>query len=147
MPACRPSPRPLRSKALGRIFLKAAFAAALLSAIALPRPLSAQTSDLETVVVTESRVPEALSELTKSVDLIEGEEIRRSGASSLADYMGRLGFQVRSARGANYGEETITIRGFSTSVFGTDLNTHILVLVDGRRTGSDSLSLVDLNMI
>ncbi|MDR2456282.1 MAG: TonB-dependent receptor [Deltaproteobacteria bacterium] len=118
-----------------------------LASILAAGPLRAQEESLETIIITEGRIPQALSEITKSVDVATGEEIRGSGASNLADYMGRLGFQVRSARGANYGEETITIRGLSTSVFGTDINTDILVLIDGRRTGSDSLSLIDLNMI
>jgi vitamin B12 transporter len=124
-----------------------AFAAFAALATLAPALALAQGAALEPVVVTESRRPESLEELTRSVDVISGDDIRSSAASSLADYLGRLGFQVRAARGANYGEETITMRGLATSVFGTDINTDILVLVDGRRTGSDSLSLVDPNMI
>jgi vitamin B12 transporter len=104
-------------------------------------------SNLETVIITESRVPEPLIDVTRSVEVIEGTALRNSGASNLADYLSRFGFQRRSDRGANYGDETITIRGLSTSTFGTDVNTDILVLIDGRRSGSDSLSFINPDTI
>jgi vitamin B12 transporter len=102
---------------------------------------------LEAVVVTESRIPEELSGSTRSFEVATGEQIRASSAEGLADFLTRYGFQLRADRGPNYGDQTITIRGLSTSVFGTDLNTDILVLVDGRRSGTDSLSLIDPNLI
>jgi vitamin B12 transporter len=102
---------------------------------------------LDMVVVTADRSKETLRDVSQSMDIISGDELRDSGAINAVDYLKRLGFQVAQSRGPNYGDETIRIRGFSTSSSGNDVNTDILVLIDGRRAGSDSISFQSVNMV
>ncbi|MDR2354290.1 MAG: TonB-dependent receptor [Deltaproteobacteria bacterium] len=102
---------------------------------------------LDTVVVTADRSEQTLREVTQSMDVVSGDEMRDSGATNVVDYLKKYGFQVTSASTPNYGDETITIRGLATSQFGNDVNADILILVDGRRAGSDSISFQSLNMI
>jgi iron complex outermembrane receptor protein len=76
-------------------------------------------------VTSVSRRAETLSEAAASIYVITAEDIRRSGATSIAEAL-RLAPGVEVARtGAN--EWTISIRGFSS-----DLSNKLLVLIDGR---------------
>jgi vitamin B12 transporter len=102
---------------------------------------------LDTVVVTADRGEETLREVSQSMEVISGDEIRASGSVNMADYLKKYGLQVSQGRGPNYGDETIGMRGLSTGAHGNDVVTDILILIDGRRAGSDALSFQSANMI
>ncbi len=127
--------------------------AVLLSGFVLaPLPAAAQpgtdsAAALDTIVVTADRSPVSMRELSQTVDVITAEEIEKSGALELKDVLRRLGVQVDENSSANSTQEGVTIRGFSSSYHGNDVNSSVLVLVDGRRAVGDTLSMASLNNI
>src|SRR5690606_41406377 len=76
-------------------------------------------------VPSVSRVEEALADAAAAVFVITGDEIRRSGATSLAEAL-RLAPGLEVAR-RNAHAWSITSRGFNS-----DLANKLLVLIDGR---------------
>jgi iron complex outermembrane recepter protein len=82
-----------------------------------------QLSELR--VTSVSRVREPLADSPASVFVITGDEIRRSGVTSIAEAL-RLAPGVEVARRNNY-SWSITLRGFNS-----DLANKLLVLIDGR---------------
>jgi vitamin B12 transporter len=94
---------------------------------------------LPSVVVTASRMPQRLTDLTADVTLIGIDEIRRSGADSLADLLGRQpGVEIIQNGGP----------GSSSGVFLRGANAaQTLVLVDGLRVASASAGATALEAI
>ena len=82
-----------------------------------------QLMDIE--VTSVSRRPEKLSETASAIQVITGEEIRRSGASSLPEAL-RLATNLQVAQ-VNSSEWAISARGFNNV-----LANKLLVLIDGR---------------
>lgn len=80
---------------------------------------------MEIEVTSVSRRPEKLSESPSAIQVITGEDIRRSGASNLPDAL-RLADNLTVAQKASHAW-AITARGFNT-----DLANKLLVLIDGR---------------
>jgi iron complex outermembrane receptor protein len=124
--------------ALARSFLPAAPAAlaVLAAALAAASPGHAQEppkglldmsiEELGGVQVTSvSRREESLDDAAAAVYVITGEQIRRAGATTIADAL-RLAPGVEVARNASH-SWTISIRGFNS-----DLSDKLLVLIDGR---------------
>ena len=108
----------------------------------LPQTLWAQESTtLDTVVVTASRTEEKLREVSSNVTVIGPEAISKSSASNLGELMRRQGFQVS---GYNNGGKTITIRGMNQSQGGNDMNSAVLVLLNGRRFGGPTMDYIGL---
>jgi vitamin B12 transporter len=100
---------------------------------------SSSVSDLDTLVVTASRVQTPLSKVLVSLDVIDRQEIERSQASSLADLLSGLsGFEF----GRNGGPGTTTsffLRGHNS--------VNVVVLIDGIRATTDgigSISAIDI---
>jgi outer membrane receptor for ferrienterochelin and colicin len=78
-------------------------------------------------VVTASKIPQKLSEAPSSVSVITAEDIRQRGYRSLADILQNVrGVQVSYDRNYSYA----AVRGLG---YLGDLNTRLLILVDGRR--------------
>jgi iron complex outermembrane receptor protein len=82
-----------------------------------------ELSDLE--VVSVSREPEPYGEAPAAIDVITQEDIRRSGATTIAEAL-RLADSLIVAR-KNANEWAISARGFNT-----DLANKLLVMIDGR---------------
>ena len=82
-----------------------------------------QLMDIE--VTSVSRRPEKLSETASAIQVITGEEIRRSGASSLPEAL-RLATNLQVAQ-VNSSQWAISARGFNNV-----LANKLLVLIDGR---------------
>jgi vitamin B12 transporter len=104
------------------------------------------------MVVTASRSAERLADVSQSMVVITEREIRESASDSVLDLLTHYGFQVggttSGVSGApNYDDLTLKMRGLSSSTHGVDLNGDILVLIDGRRTGTDSFGILDMNAI
>jgi len=82
-----------------------------------------QLMDLEVTSVSKS--PEKLSEAASAIQVVTGDEVRRSGATSLPEAL-RLASNLDVAQ-KNSHEWGISARGFNT-----DLANKLLVLIDGR---------------
>ena len=120
--------RTARAQGRGRApALVAAVAGALLAAPAAAVDLlELSLEELAKLRVTSvSRVEEALADAAAAVFVITGDEIRRSGATSLAEAL-RLAPGLEVAR-RNAHAWSITSRGFNS-----DLANKLLVLIDGR---------------
>ncbi len=94
---------------------------------------------LETIVVTASRLEEEAKGLTRKVEVITSEEIRSSGARDLADVLTRLTSVNMSNYGGTNGVKNIRMRGSSSA--------QVLVLLDGRPLNSPRDGSVDLNSV
>lgn len=122
---------------------------ALLAAMVLPATLAAQEeavpqqshTTLDVVVVTANRTEEKLREVSSNVTVISPETIKNSSAANLGELMRQQGFQVS---GYNNGGKTITIRGMNQSQGGNDMNSAVLVLLNGRRFGGPTMDYIGL---
>jgi vitamin B12 transporter len=91
---------------------------------------AAQSS--ETIVITGSREPMAVSRLAADVVVIDGDTLRASGAASLADVLREQAGVQLSRNGGPGAATSVMIRGASGS--------QTVVLVDGVRIGSATLA-------
>lgn len=99
----------------------------------------AQTTTLDPVTVTASRVEQPLSRALGDVTVIDADTIQRAGQSSLAELLQR---EHAIDIGTNGGPQT------TTSVFIRGANgRHTLVLIDGLRVGSATSGTMSLNGI
>lgn len=103
--------------------------------------------ELDKVVVTATRMDETKREVTQNVTIIPEDVIRNSTADGVADLLKHYGIQTTWTGSPNYGNEGVVIRGGKSSMHGFDLAGDVLMLVDGRRVGSDNLSVLGLNNI
>lgn len=93
-----------------------------------------QTTVMDEVVVTESRIEETKREVTSNLSVISRETIDQSASSDLGGLLAELGLgHIQEYPGAL---TSISIRGFSTDTHGNDLQGQVLILLDGRRAGS-----------
>ena len=105
---------------------------------ALPVPIFAQersnTVTMEEVVVTAGRVEEKKREITINVTIINAEEIKNSSAKDLGELLTEkaIGHSHRYPGALN----SVGIRGFRTEAHGNDLEGRVLILVNGRRSGT-----------
>lgn len=112
------------------------FTAAAAACLALPLSPAWAESRGDTLVVTASRIESRADELLSDVTVIGRDELQASGADSLVELLGRQpGIQYSQAGGIGK-TSSIYMRG---SNFG-----HVLVLVDGVRTGSATLGEANL---
>ena len=123
-----------------KLFLTMIAAAVLLCGGALP--LSAQTTiaTMDEIVVTASRAEESRREVTSNVTIIDENEIAASTATTLTDLMAQQGFLVITTGDSSH----VQIRGFGSLSVATEPSNTVLMLVNGRRVGNPSLSLVGL---
>jgi len=92
------------------------------------------------LTITASRVPEKKSEVSANLTVIDREEIERSSADSVADLIAEKGIgHIQKYPGAL---TSIGIRGFRTDTMGNDLQSHVLILLDGRRAGTGNLAKI-----
>jgi iron complex outermembrane receptor protein len=117
-----------------------------LSLLIIPGIISAQTDSAESfaslkelsleelmnvTVTSVSKTPEKLSEVASAIQVINGEDIRRSGASRLPDAL-RLATNLQVAQVNSY-DWAITARGFNgASTSAASLANKLLVMIDGR---------------
>lgn len=76
-------------------------------------------------VTSVSRQPEKLSETASSIQVVTGEDIRKSGAASIAE-------ALRSASNLQVAQKGSHSWGISARGFNTDLANKLLVMIDGR---------------
>lgn len=103
-----------RFSLVGRLLLGSAlFVGSIFPAVAQTsaRP---DTPDGDDIIVTATKRPEAVRNISGSVTALSGEALDRIGADSMADYLARSPGVVFNA--ATPGDSTIVIRGVSTTV-------------------------------
>lgn len=98
---------------------------------------------LEPVVVTAGRIEEKARNVTRAMTIIPQEEIKKNQYQDLGELLRNYGLQIDSYT-PNSALAQISIRGIRTSLAGNDLQGSILLLIDGRRMGTDNVSLVPL---
>ncbi len=97
-----------------------------------------ETPQLEQVVVTASRVKEKKKEVTANVTVIGEREIRNSSARDLGELLAEKGIgHIHKYPGTL---TSIGIRGFKTDTHGNDMQSHVLILIDGRRAGTGNMA-------
>lgn len=123
-------------------------AASLITSTGVMAQGSAQSSadELQTVVVTGSRIARADTESTQPVMVVSREEIEATGLNNMFDILNNLSISdgsglstVTTQTNGSDGSQQISLRGFGSS--------RTLVLVDGRRWATDIDSTVDLSTI
>ena len=98
------------------------------------------TNKMDEVVVTASRVEEKVAELTSNITVINQDDIKQSSALNLGDLLSEQGIGHIQKYPGNL--TTIGIRGFRTETHGNDLRGHVLILLNGRRSGSGNASKI-----
>ena len=93
---------------------------------------------LSEVVVTAARIAEPFRDVTANVTLINADEIAASPARDIGELLAEKGVgYIRKYPGQL---TSIGIRGFKTDTHGNDLKAHVLILLNGRRSGTGNLS-------
>ena len=97
-----------------------------------------QGVDLGKIIVTATRSSQPLSQISSNVTVITRQEIEMSAARTVGELLAEenLG-HIQKYPGAL---TSIGIRGFRTDTHGNDLQSHVLVLLDGRRAGTGNLA-------
>ncbi len=110
-------------------------------AAAIPAEVQAQQADvrLDEVVVTATKTEKELKDVTQSVTVITGEEIRKSGATTVAEAVQHAVGVTINDNGPRGALQTISIRGASYA--------QVLVLLDGMRMNSPRDGGVDLSAL
>lgn len=104
--------------------------AGVITSVTLPLA-TAEVADPLTVYVTATRAPETSVDTASSIRIISAQEIKESGAQSVADLLrGQHGIHVYDLYGDST-RATIDMRGFSTTAV-----SNVLIMVDGRRLNS-----------
>lgn len=118
----------------------------LFAAVAAPFPATATENGpytLDKVVVSASRIEEDSKSVTQAVTVITGEELRKNRHQDLGGILRRYGVQINSYT-PNAGLSQIYLRGLSSATMGDDLQGSVLLLLDGRRTGTGNVSLIPM---
>lgn len=102
-------------------------------------------SNLETLVVTATKIPTPVKEVPARVDVITQSEIRKSHARDLSELL----IQKFPTHFHRYpGSLTaLDIRGFRTDTHGTDIKGRVLVLIDGHRAGTGNIAAIPLENV
>ena len=89
---------------------------------------------MDEVVITAGRVSEEKKTVSSNITVIDQDDINRSSADTVADLLAEKGLgHIQKYPGAL---TAIGIRGFRSDTHGNDLQSHVLILLDGRRAGT-----------
>ena len=127
-------------KSITTVLLFAAYLFGAQQAQAASMP-EAQT--LEPVVVTAGRIAENPKTVTQSVTVIPREEIKKNQYQDLGGMLRNYGIQIDSTS-LNEAFPHIAIRGILSSSLINDFKSPVLILVDGRRVGTENLSVIPM---
>lgn len=112
---------------------------ALIGAIPLPFPAHAETSCLDEVVVTASRMPLSLDQTVAHTTVLNEQEIRKSSAPDVPTILRNVAGVELSQNGGPGKPSFMYLRG-------TD-STHVLVLLDGVRINSATTGTTALDQL
>ncbi len=111
-------------------------AAALFSALTFPLTAFAEYPELDVLVITGTRFPDAPQNTVRNITVITADDIKKSTAETLPGLLAQhAGIQVRSTDGT--ADMTVDLRGFGAT--GTQ---NTLVLLDGQPLNDIDLSAV-----
>lgn len=97
-------------------------------------------SSLDKIIVTANRTSENVKEVTSATIIIEEEEIKRSSATNLGEFLEELNIgHIQKYPGQS---SSIAVRGFRTETHGNDLRGKVLILIDGRRAGTGNTAMI-----
>ena len=100
---------------------------------------------IDTMVVTASRVPENIMDVTSNVTVITEEEIKQSSATDLGELLGENGFLIQGYENTMV---QLDIRGFKTEFYDdSELESYVLILVDGRRAGTGLVNKINIDNV
>ena len=92
------------------------------------------TSEMDTIIVTASRLAQDQYKVAGNVTVITSEEIQKSTAQTIPDILRRaLGVNIYDS--STYKSSTVDIRGF-----GDTAARNVLVMIDGRRINTIDVS-------
>jgi len=122
--------------------------AALSLAVMIPQNLWAQDEEasasvnLDTVVVTASRGPESIREVTTNIIVIDEQAIQRAPGATLSSILRREGIHIMEYPGQ--GTASVELRGVSNSipVEVGGMGARNLLLIDGRPAGTGNVAAV-----
>lgn len=95
---------------------------------------------LDSIVVTASRTEETMREVTSNVTVIDEEQIKNSSANTLDQLMAQQGFYILNQGG----QRLVQIRGMNQPSMGNELESPVLILLNGRRIGANNAALMSL---
>ncbi len=106
---------------------------------------SKSVTNLETLVVTATKVPTPAREVPVRVDVITAEDIKKSHARDLSELL----IQKLPTHFHRYpGSLTaLDIRGFRTDTHGSDIKGRVLILIDGHRAGTGNIASIPMENI
>jgi vitamin B12 transporter len=96
------------------------------------------------VVVTAGRVEEKKEDVTTNITVLTEEEIEKSSVVDLVDLLEEQGFTIREYPNSL---ASVNIRGFTTDTHGNDLSSSVLILIDGRRSGTGNIAEIPLDNV
>ncbi|MCE5243543.1 MAG: TonB-dependent receptor [Desulfobacteraceae bacterium] len=100
---------------------------------------------LEEVVVTATRLSSPVKELPVPVQVISRKEIEEYHSNDLATLLAeKLPEHFQKYPGAL---SSVSIRGFRTDTTGTDIKGHVLLLIDGHRSGTGNAAVIPLENV
>jgi vitamin B12 transporter len=99
---------------------------------------------MEKIVVTAGRLEEKKEDVTTNITVLTEEEIKKSSVHDLGDLLGEQGFLIMEYPNSLV---SVDIRGFKTETRGNDLTGHVLLLINGRRTGTGNLAKIPLDNV
>ena len=103
------------------------------------------TQEAEDMVVTASRTERRAIDVPVTTEVINEEALQLSGVIELGDVLGkRMTGHFHKYNGLL---SPIGIRGFRTESHGTDLAGHVLILIDGHRTGTGNAAMFYIDRI
>lgn len=118
------------------------FSAAVLS-IAVTHSAFAADEKVDTVYISATRSETVQVPVATQIKVINAEEIRLSGASTLAEVLrAQGGIQIQDTDGSGSRNVSVSMRGFAANA-----SNNILILVDGRKLNNPSLSGPALNTV
>ena len=119
--------------------MKLIYACAAAAVLILPAKTLFASDEIETIVVTETRIPTTISESLSAVSVLDREDIERYQSSELFDLMSRVP-SVSFVRNGGRGTPTaLSLRG--------NQGDHSLFMVDGVRVGSATLGSTTLGLL
>ncbi len=99
---------------------------------------------LDTMVVTAGRVEESIKDVTSNITVINEGEIKQSSAHDLGDLLQEQGFMVQEYPNSIV---VVDIRGFKTDLYDSDLESYVVILIDGIRSGTGNLNKINIDNV
>lgn len=126
---------------------KLLFALALLPIIVMPAVAEEkkQTMKADEMVVTATRTEERPIDVPVTTQVITREAIEMSGVTDVGDLVGK--YVTGHYHKYNGLLSPIGLRGFRTDSHGSDLASHVLILIDGHRIGTGNAAKINLDRI